>query len=53
MGRSTHYNSSPTFLLSSPCKATTFSLVEKAIDLLTVDVFIDLCPFKDPLAHGQ
>jgi hypothetical protein len=53
MGRSTHHNSSPTFLLSSPCKAATFNLVEEDIDVLTVDVLIDLCPFNpsDDILH--
>lgn len=52
-GRSTHCNSSPTLLLSSPCKAPTFGPIEKTIDVLTIDVLIDVPPSKDPFAHGQ
>ncbi len=41
MRRSTHHNSSPIFLLSSPSKVATFSPIEEAIDALTMDVLID------------
>jgi hypothetical protein len=52
-GRSMHCNSSPALLLFSPCKATTFSLIEEAIDVLTIDVLTDVHPSKDPLILGQ
>ncbi len=53
MGRSMHCNSSPTLLLSSPCKAPTFGPIEEAINVLIIDVLINVRPSKDPFAHGQ
>ncbi len=52
-GRSMHCNSSPTLLLSTPCKAATFGPVEEAIDILMIDVLTDVRPSKDPLIRGQ
>jgi hypothetical protein len=48
-----HHNSSPTLLLSSPCKATTFGLVEEAIDVLMTNVLTNVRPSKDPFVRGQ